>query len=78
MSTPANTPNVVIESPKARKIARTILDVIGVTLGLVVVVDAASPAFTVDAFTVPALAGYAFLRAAFGISVDNPNTPKEV
>lgn len=77
MSYPATTPNVNIQNPRARKIARTVLDVAGVVVGLVVVVDAASPAFNVEAFTVPALAGYTFLRAAFGLGIDNPNTPAE-
>lgn len=70
------TPNVVIENPKARRVARTVLDVAGVILGTVVVVDAATPAFDALAITAPALAGYAYLRSAFGLGVDNPNTPK--
>ncbi len=74
--TPAQTPNVVIENPKARKIARTVLDVAGVILGTVVIADASSPAFDVAAFTVPALGVWSYLRLAFGLAVDNPNTPK--
>lgn len=70
------TPNVVISNPKARKIARTILDVAGLALGTLVVVDAATEGFDVTAFTIPALAGYAYIRAGFGLGVDNPNTPK--
>ena len=70
------TPNVVIESPNARRIARTILDTVGVILGTAIVVDAASGAFDATAITVPALAGWTYLRAAFGFAVDNPNTPK--
>lgn len=77
MSTPlpTQTPNVVIESPKARKIARTSLDVIGVVLGTAIAVDVASTAFDVAAFTVPAMAGWTYLRLAFGLAVDNTNTP---
>jgi len=71
-----NTPNVVIESPKARKVARTTLDVVGVVLGTAIVVDASADAFDLTALTVPLLAGWTYLRAAFGIAVDNPNTPK--
>ena len=76
MSIPSNqTPNVVIENPKARKVARTILDVIGAGLAIVIAVDGASDAFSVVEFTVPALAGWAAARAVFGLGVDNPNTP---
>lgn len=75
-STPSPTPNVVIESPKARKIARTALDVAGAVLGTVMVVDIASDAFDAVAFTGPALAAWTYLRLVFGQAVDNPNTPK--
>lgn len=77
MSTPpSQTPNVVIESPKARRIARTVLDIIGVALGTVVAVDLASDAFDAAAFTAPTLAAWTYLRFAFGQAVDNPNTPR--
>lgn len=76
-TTPGMTsPNVVIESPKARKIARTTLDVVGVVLGTVIAVDVASNAFDVAAVTVPAMSGWTYLRLAFGLAVDNTNTPK--
>lgn len=72
----STTPNVVIENPKARKIARTVLDVTGVALGTVIAVDGATEAFDLLAVTVPALVGWSYLRASFGLSVDNLNTPK--
>ena len=77
MSTPlpTQTPNVVIESPKARKIARTALDIAGAFLGTVMVIDLASDAFDAVAFTAPALAAWSYLRLVFGQAVDNPNTP---
>lgn len=77
MSTPlpAQTPNVVIESPRARKIARTVLDIVGAILGTVMVVDIASDAFDAVAVTAPALAAWSYLRLVFGQAVDNPNTP---
>lgn len=77
MSTPlpSETPNVVIESPKARKSARTALDVVGATLGTVIAVDAASSGFDVTWLTVPAMAGWTYLRLVFGIAIDNANTP---
>lgn len=77
MSTPlpTQTPNVVISNPKARIIARTILDITGVILGTVIAVDGATEAFDLLAFTVPALVGWSYLRASFGLGVDNTNTP---
>ena len=68
-------PNVVIKNPKARKIARTVLDVIGAALVVTMAVDAATDAFTVVAITTPVLAGWGAARAVFGLTVDNPNTP---
>lgn len=77
MSTPfpSKTPNVVIESPKARKIARTALDLVGAALGTVIAVDAASGGFDVTWLTVPAIAGWTYLRLVFGTAIDNANTP---
>ena len=68
-------PNVVIQNPKARKIARTVLDVAGLILAVVVVADLSSDAFSIASATTPALAVYGVLRPAFGLGVDNPNTP---
>lgn len=72
----ANTPNVVIENPKVRKIARTVLDVIGILLGTALII---APAITSVDLLQPlavAMAVWTYLRFAFGVSVDNPNTPK--
>lgn len=83
MSIPGNnnggsvTPNVRIQNPKARRIARTVLDVTGLALGAVIVADASSGAFDVVAVTAPAMAVWLFLRAGFGLGIDNPNTPKD-
>lgn len=68
-------PNVRIENPKVRKAARTVLDVAGIVVGVVVLVDADLPQVDVTAYTLPALTVYAYLRATFGLGVDNPNTP---
>lgn len=76
MNAPSQTPNVVIENPNARKIARTVLDGVGVLVGTIVVVDLASEAFDWVTYTTPVLAAWSYLRLAFGLSVDNPNTPK--
>jgi hypothetical protein len=75
-TTPSQTPNVVIENPKARKVARTVLDVVGVALGTAIAVDLASDAFDIVAVTGPLMAGWTYLRLAFGQVVDNPNTPR--
>jgi len=72
---PSETPNVVIENPKARKIARTALDIVGAGLGTVIAVDAASNGFDIAWLTVPAMAGWTYLRLIFGQVVDNANTP---
>lgn len=73
----SNTPNVVISDPRARRIARRILDVIGVVLIVVVTADAASDGFSLVEYTGPALAVFYALRTAFGLGVDDPNTPRE-
>jgi hypothetical protein len=73
---PTQTPNVVIENPKARRIARTVLDIVGLGIGTAIVADATSGAFDIAAITVPALAVWTYLRAGFGLGIDNPNTPK--
>jgi hypothetical protein len=77
MSTPIPdvTPNVNIENPVLRKRLRTILDLLGLAVVTAAAVDLAAPAFDILAWTAPALAGYAVLRAGFGFGVDNPNTP---
>lgn len=72
-----STPNVVISNPRARKIARTVLDGIGAVLAITLAVDAATDAFDLLAVTTPVLAGWAAARATFGLTVDNANTPRE-
>ena len=72
---PSSTPNVVIENPKVRKIARTALDAVGALVGTVIVVDLASDAFDATAITAPVVAAWSYLRLVFGVAVDNPNTP---
>lgn len=70
------TPNVIIENPKARRIARTVLDSIGAALVISMAVDAATPAFDLLPVTVPILAGWSAARTVFGLTIDNMNTPK--
>ena len=71
------TPNVVIENPRVRKIARAVLDVVGVALAILTAVDGASDAFSITWFTLPAIAGWSAARAGFGLTVDYLNTPRE-
>lgn len=70
------TPNVIIENPKARKIARTVLDAVGAALFITMAVDAATDAFNLLAVTTPVMAGWVAARSSFGLVVDNGNTPK--
>lgn len=76
MSIPSYTPNVVIENPAVRRIARTILDTIGAALVITMAVDASTEAFNLIEYTTPVLAGWGAARSVFGLLVDNPNTPK--
>jgi hypothetical protein len=72
---PSETPNVVIENPKVRKIVRTVIDIIGALAFVAMVVDQSAPGFDISAITIPILAGYGALRSVFGFVVDNGNTP---
>lgn len=72
---PTQTPNIVIDNPKVRKIVRTVLDSIGGLAVIAQAADAVSPAFDLTPITVPVLAAYATARVVFGFVVDNANTP---
>ena len=69
-------PNVVIQNPKARRIARTVLDIVGILLGLLIIVERTTVGLDFGDLTMTLMACWMFLRAAFGLGVDNPNTPK--
>ena len=77
MSSNLVVPNVVISNPKVRKVARTVLDAVTLALGVVVAVDASTPAFDLLPVTAPVMAGLTVLRFAFGVGIDNRNTPTE-
>jgi hypothetical protein len=72
---PSETPNVHIESPRIRKVLRTILDTVGGLTFIAGAVDLVSPDIDLIAITVPVMAGYTAARVVFGFAVDNPNTP---
>ncbi len=76
MSTPSPTPNVRIENPTLRRRIRTAVDLFGAAVFVVGAVDAAAAGFDLSSILVPAGAGYIAVRAVFGFTVDNPNTPK--
>lgn len=70
------TPNVVVQSPKIRKVAGIALGVLGIVLGTTVVVDGATPAFDLTEVTGPIAAGYLYLSSLFGLAVTVPNIPR--
>lgn len=77
MSTPTETPNIVVENPTVRRVAGVILGAVGLALGTVVVVDGAAPAFDLTALTGPITAGYLYLSSVFGLVVTVPNVPTQ-
>lgn len=72
---PMTTPNVVIESPKVRKVIRLTLDLSLLATLAIAAGDSFTEAIDATPYTLPALAVLAVFRAGFGIGVDNPNTP---
>ncbi len=75
MSTPTQTPNVVVENPTVRKIAGITLGIVGLALGTTLVVDGATNAFDLTELTNPISAGYLYLSSVFGLVVTVPNIP---
>lgn len=73
---PTQTPNVVIESPRARKILRSLIDCVGGAAFIAMSVDLASPQLDFAAWTFPIMAAYTAARVVFGFAVDNANTPR--
>lgn len=73
---PTETPNVVIESPKLRKLVRTAIDSIGGLAFIAGAVDMASNNLDFAAWTIPVMAAYTAARVVFGFAVDSPNTPR--
>lgn len=75
MDTEHYTPNVVISDPGTRKIITTVFGILGIVLGGTIVLDGATDAFELSAWTTPATALLLFLSGSFGLSVTLPNTP---
>lgn len=73
---PSETPNVVIENPALRKGINIAISAAGLVLGTAIVVDLATPAFDISAWTDPITAGLLYVGAFFGVAVTVPNIPK--
>ena len=72
----SETPNVVVQNPRVRKVAGVVLGVASLVVSSLVVVDLASPAIELSAFTTPAAALVLFLGGTFGLGVTTPNVPR--
>lgn len=72
----SETPNVVIESPGVRRALNAVLSYGTLAVGLVTAVDAASPAFDLSGYTLPAMAGLGFILSALTAGVTIPNIPE--
>lgn len=72
----SETPNVVIASPAVRKALNAVLSYGTLAVGLVTAVDAASPAFDLSGYTLPAMAGLGFILSALTAGVTIPNIPE--
>ena len=71
------TPNAgLVKDPNKREVLNNVIAAVGLVLGTAMVVDIASPAFDLSAWTEPAFVGYAYVAAFFGIAVTRPNYPK--
>ncbi len=73
---PQQTPNVVVKNPAVRRVATTVLGIVGVSLGTAIVVDGSTDAFDITAITGPISAAYLYLGSVFGLAVTVPNVPK--
>ena len=73
---PSETPNVVIQNPKIRRVANWVISTAALILFSVAVFDASAPAVDLSEYTTPATSVVLFLAGAFGISVIRPNIPK--
>jgi len=73
---PTETPNVVIESPKIRKVLNVAVSTALVLVGTAAAVDGASPAFDISTITIPASVGLLYVAAAFNLVVTLPNVPR--
>lgn len=71
-----DTPNIVIESPRIRKIVNTTLAIIALVLACVSAFDATADYIDLSQYLVSAWSVYGVIAAAFGLTVVNSNIPK--
>ena len=72
----SDTPNVVIQNPRVRKVAQWVIGVAAILLPAAMVLDAASPELDWTVWTVPGMAVTSFLAGVWGVAVAAPNVPK--
>jgi hypothetical protein len=77
MSTPNETPNVVVQNPTVRKVVGNTLGVASIALSIATLVDGAIPALDYAFVTGPAAVIITGLFGIFQLGVTSPNVPKE-
>ena len=75
MST-SNTPNVVVQNPKVRKVASWIIGISAIAFPALSVFDGRAEWVDMSAWLDPAIATTSFLAGVFGLAVIVPNIPK--
>lgn len=75
MSTPSQTPNVRIESPKVRKIVGNTIGWAGVAVTAATIVDQAIPAIDIAFITIPAGVIVLGFLSLFQTLITSPNVP---
>lgn len=70
------TPNVVVQSPKVRKVAGVVIGVALIFFPALIVLDVNAPALDFSAWTTPGMAVTSFLAGVFGLAVTTPNVPR--
>lgn len=72
----SDTPNVVIQNPRVRKVAGVVIGAALIVLPAAIVLDANAPEIDFSTWTTPAMAVTSFLAGLFSIGVTVPNVPK--
>lgn len=72
----SETPNVVVQNPKVRKVAGWIIGSAAILVPALMVLDGAAPALDWTGWTVPAMAVTSFLAGVFQVAVSTPNVPR--
>lgn len=77
MTTPSETPNVIVSDPRVRKVVGNVLGVASLVLSVATLVDGAIPELDYANVTGPAAVIVAGLFGIFQLGVTSPNVPKE-